>query len=203
MVIPIIFLGFLLNIFLNYPFIHLGRERQCGVKFIVYSKMARFRLELLSFRLKVLYTNYLTISTAPPQDVHVELYSLFLNLVFFANLEHTARQAQANGGPRPPKRPDYGTVGRPIKLRANFFRLNISPQLTDLYHYDVEITPNKCPKTVKRDVVKEIIRKYKDTTFKGHSPAFDGEKNLYSSIELPAPVSLNTVCSDFLRNTTH
>jgi len=99
--------------------------------------------------------------------------------------EHTARQAQGNGGPRPPRRPDYGTVGRPIKLRANFFRLNISPQLSDLYHYHVEITPNKCPKTVKRDVVNEIIRKYKDTTFQGHSPAFDGEKNLYSRIKLP------------------
>ena len=63
--------------------------------------------------------------------------------------------------------------------------MNISPRLSDLYHYDVEITPNKCPRTVKRDVVNEIIKKYKDTTFKGHEPAFDGEKNLYSSIKLP------------------
>jgi len=61
--------------------------------------------------------------------------------------------------------------------------------LTDLYRYDVEITPNKCPKTVKRDVVKEIIKQYRSTTFQGHSPAFDGEKNLYSRVELPAPVS--------------
>ncbi|KAL9962338.1 hypothetical protein ACROYT_G031432 [Oculina patagonica] len=98
---------------------------------------------------------------------------------------HTARETQGNGGPRPPKRPGYGTVGRPIKLRANFFRLNISSELTDLYHYDVEITPNKCPRAVKRDVVNEIIRKYKDTTFQGHQPAFDGEKNLYSRIKLP------------------
>ena len=106
--------------------------------------------------------------------------------LFFS--EHTARQTQGNGGPRPPKRPDHGTVGRPIRLRANFFRLNISTELSDLYHYDVEITPNKCPRTVKRDVVNEIIRKYKDTTFQGHWPAFDGEKNLYSRIKLP-PVS--------------
>jgi len=52
----------------------------------------------------------------------------------------------------------------------------------------VEITPNKCPKAVKRDVVNEIIKKHKSTTFQGHSPAFDGEKNLYSRIKLP-PVS--------------
>ena len=96
--------------------------------------------------------------------------------------DHTARQAD---NLHPPKRPDYGTDGRPIKLRANFFPLRISPKLTDLYHYDVEITPNKCPKAVKRDVVREIVRKYKDSTFQGHAPAFDGEKNLYSRIKLP------------------
>ena len=113
---------------------------------------------------------------------------------------------QGNGGPHPPKRPDYGTAGRPIKLRANFFHLHISSQLSDLYHYDVEITPMKCsqtvkkdgprtvqkdvPRTVKRDVVNQIIKRYKDTTFKGHHPAFDGEKNLYSRIELQSPVSV-------------
>ena len=97
-------------------------------------------------------------------------------------LERTARQGH---GLHPPKRPDYGTVGRPIKLRANFFPLRISSKLTDLYHYDIEITPNKCPKAVKRDVVREIVRQYKDSTFKGHAPAFDGEKNLYSRIKLP------------------
>ena len=38
--------------------------------------------------------------------------------------------------------------------------------------------------------MKEIVEKYKDTTFKGHAPSFDGEKNLYSRIELPSPVSI-------------
>lgn len=111
---------------------------------------------------------------------------LTCNNLFFS--DHAARPTSGNGGPRPPKRPDYGTVGRPIKLRANFFRLNVSPQLTDLYHYDVEITPNKCPRSVKKDVVNKIITSYKDTAFQGHQPAFDGEKNLYSRIKLP-PVS--------------
>ena len=97
-------------------------------------------------------------------------------------LEHTARQGH---GRHPPKRPDYGTIGRPIKLRANFFPLRISSKLTDLYHYDVEITPNTHDKKVKRNVVREIVRKYKDSTFEGHAPAFDGEKNLYSRINLP------------------
>ena len=46
----------------------------------------------------------------------------------------------------------------------------------------MEITPNL---KEKREVVNEIIRKYKDTTFQGHVPAFDGKKNLYSRIRLP------------------
>ena len=95
-----------------------------------------------------------------------------------------------NGNLRPPIRPDYGTVGRPIQLRANFFRINISPRLSDLYHYDVEITPNIGPRMVKRDVVNQIVKKYRNTVFQGHEPAFDGEKNLYSRIKLPIPVSI-------------
>ena len=111
----------------------------------------------------------------------------FFSEVFLGFTPSTVvRKREKTGGPRPPKRPDHGTVGRPIRLRTNLFRLNISPELSDLYHYDVEITPNKCPRTVKRDVVNEIIRKYKDTTFQGHQPAFDGEKNLYSRIKLPS-----------------
>ena len=96
---------------------------------------------------------------------------------------------QENGNLRPPKRPGYGKVGRSIKLRANFFRMDISPRLSDLYHYDVEITPDRCPRMVKRDVVNEIVMKYRSTVFQGHVPAFDGEKNLYSRIKLPSPVS--------------
>ncbi|XP_022809864.1 protein argonaute-2-like [Stylophora pistillata] len=92
---------------------------------------------------------------------------------------------------QPPKRPDYGTKGRLIALRANFLCLNTSPELSDLYHYDVEITPDKCPKEIKRDIVNEAIKKYKNTVFQGHHPAFDGERNLYSRIELPVRVKLN------------
>ena len=46
----------------------------------------------------------------------------------------------------------------------------------------MNVTPNL---KEKREVVDEIIRKYKDTTFQGHVPAFDGKKNLYSRIRLP------------------
>ncbi|XP_015751565.1 PREDICTED: protein argonaute-2-like isoform X2 [Acropora digitifera] len=98
-------------------------------------------------------------------------------------------RSSSSSSVRPPKRPGFGTRGRPIALRANFFRLSFSPKLTCLYHYDVEITPNKCPKAVKRDVVNAIVRNNRDT-FQGHEPGFDGEKNLISFIQLPSPVQL-------------
>ena len=120
-------------------------------------------------------------------------------LLFFFCSEHTACQMQENGKLCPPKRPGYGTVGRPIKLRANFFRTSISPRLSVLYHYDVEITPSKCPHVVRRDVVNQIVMKYRSTLLEGHDPAFDGEKNLYSRIKIPTPVS-ESICesTDFL-----
>ena len=49
----------------------------------------------------------------------------------------------------------------------------------------MDITPSSSNVKEKREVVNEIIRKYKDTTFQGHVPAFDGKKNLYSRIRLP------------------
>ncbi|XP_068740587.1 protein argonaute-2-like isoform X2 [Montipora capricornis] len=105
--------------------------------------------------------------------------------------DDTAHHSSGSDVLLPPKRPGYGTVGWPIQLRANFFRLNVSPKLTCLYHYDVEITPKKCPKATKRDVMNAITQKYKEVTFQGHEPAFDGEKNLISLIELPSPVELS------------
>jgi len=100
-------------------------------------------------------------------------------------LQRIGGQTQWACGSIPTKRPGYGTAGHPIRLRANFFRLNISSQLSDVFHYDVEITPDKYPPSVKRDIVHGIIRRNKDTTFQGHHPAFDGERDLYSRIKLP------------------
>ena len=59
----------------------------------------------------------------------------------------------------------------------------------------MEITPNL---KEKREVVNEIIRKYKDTTFQGHVPAFDGKKNLYSRITLLVGNGQGVVSKDFL-----
>ena len=153
-------------------------------KFILVQVRARFELA----RVQAIGTRLYYTKWTKSHNQYVSFKSKLTKKVMLF-LDHVARQSSGNGGLRPPKRPSHGTVGRPIKLRANFFQINVSPKLTYLYHYDVEITPNKCPKVVKRDVVNQIIQKYKKETFQGHEPAFDGEKNLYSSKELPSPVS--------------
>uniref|UniRef100_A0A8C2PIY5 Uncharacterized protein n=1 Tax=Capra hircus TaxID=9925 RepID=A0A8C2PIY5_CAPHI len=47
-----------------------------------------------------------------------------------------------------PHGPDFGTSGRTIKLQANFFEMDI-PKI-DIYHYELDIKPEKCPRRVNR-----------------------------------------------------
>ena len=82
----------------------------------------------------------------------------------------------------PPLRPDIGHSGRPISLRANHFQVKI-PSI-ELFHYDVAIIPEKCPRRVNREVVEEVVKKYSQY-FGGQKPVFDGRKNLYSKRPLP------------------
>lgn len=82
----------------------------------------------------------------------------------------------------PPSRPDIGHSGRPISLRANHFQVKI-PSI-ELFHYDVAIIPEKCPRRVNREVVEEVVKKYSHY-FGGQKPVFDGRKNLYSKRPLP------------------
>ncbi|XP_016367189.1 protein argonaute-1-like [Sinocyclocheilus rhinocerous] len=61
-----------------------------------------------------------------------------------------------------PRRPGMGTVGKPIKLLANYFEVEI-PKM-DVYHYEVDIKPDKCPRRVnsylnyiKRDLERNLL----------------------------------------------
>ncbi|XP_023230699.1 protein argonaute-1-like [Centruroides sculpturatus] len=47
-----------------------------------------------------------------------------------------------------PRRPNIGTEGRVIILRANHFQISMPRGY--LHHYDVTITPDKCPRKVNR-----------------------------------------------------
>uniref|UniRef100_A0A670IEL5 Argonaute RISC catalytic component 2 n=1 Tax=Podarcis muralis TaxID=64176 RepID=A0A670IEL5_PODMU len=84
---------------------------------------------------------------------------------------------------KPPPRPDFGTSGRSIKLQANFFEMDI-PKI-DIYHYELDIKPEKCPRRVNREIVEHMVQHFKGQIFGERKPVFDGRKNLYTAIPLP------------------
>ena len=51
----------------------------------------------------------------------------------------------------PPPRPSFGTEGKVIKLRANHFQIQIPKGF--IFHYTVNIQPDKCPKRINRLVI--------------------------------------------------
>ncbi|XP_069477786.1 protein argonaute-2 isoform X3 [Ambystoma mexicanum] len=84
---------------------------------------------------------------------------------------------------KPPPRPDFGTSGRTIKLQANFFEMEI-PKI-DIYHYEIDIKPEKCPRRVNREIVEHMVQHFKSQIFGDRKPVFDGRKNLYTAMPLP------------------
>lgn len=50
-----------------------------------------------------------------------------------------------------PARPNTGQIGKPIWLRANYFKVSIPNG--DIHHYDIDIKPDKCPRRVNRFVL--------------------------------------------------
>lgn len=47
-----------------------------------------------------------------------------------------------------PARPNTGQLGKPIWLKANYFKVSIPNG--DIHHYDIDIKPDKCPRRVNR-----------------------------------------------------
>ncbi|XP_052237159.1 protein argonaute-2-like isoform X2 [Dreissena polymorpha] len=82
-----------------------------------------------------------------------------------------------------PTRPNQGTEGRPIALRANHFQVRIPKGF--IHHYDISITPDKCPRRVNREIIETMVTAYQQKIFQGSKPVFDGRKNLYSRDPLP------------------
>ncbi|MGH0167140.1 UNVERIFIED_CONTAM: hypothetical protein FKN15_078021 [Acipenser sinensis] len=66
-----------------------------------------------------------------------------------------------------PRRPGLGSIGKPIRLLANYFQVEI-PKM-DVHHYEVDIKPEKCPRRI-----------FGDT-----QPGYDGKKNMYTAQPLP------------------
>lgn len=83
---------------------------------------------------------------------------LNLTIYFVASFDSHVLEPPSSPVPeyvfKPPSRPDFGTMGRTIKLQANFFEMEI-PKL-EVYHYDIDIKPEKCPRRVNRYIHVDI-----------------------------------------------
>uniref|UniRef100_A0A3P9NUX8 Protein argonaute-3-like n=1 Tax=Poecilia reticulata TaxID=8081 RepID=A0A3P9NUX8_POERE len=86
-----------------------------------------------------------------------------------------------------PRRPGYGSIGKPIKLLANCFQVEI-PKI-DVYLYEVDIKPEKCPRRVNREVVDSMVQHFKVTIFGDRMPVYDGKRSLYTASPLPVATS--------------
>ncbi|CAK9867455.1 unnamed protein product [Sphagnum jensenii] len=76
-------------------------------------------------------------------------------------------------------RAGYGRAGRPAQLLCNHFAVKLT-NVTDVYHYNVTITP-EVPKKVSREVMNKLRATYGAAEFKGKRGAYDGEKSLFTS----------------------
>ncbi|OCH91556.1 Piwi-domain-containing protein [Obba rivulosa] len=88
-----------------------------------------------------------------------------------------------------PLRPGYGTLGRPLTLRANFFAVRI-PKLPVIYDYDVSIEPATQARAERKRRLFELLEQHPlYAPFVGHV-AHDQSRRLVSSKQLPQPFSV-------------
>ena len=64
------------------------------------------------------------------------------------------------------------------------YHLQVKIPTCILYHYDIAIQPDKCPRRVNREIIDALIRT-RSEYFGDQKPVFDGKKNLYSRKPLP------------------
>ncbi|KAI9085445.1 hypothetical protein K1719_032606 [Acacia pycnantha] len=100
------------------------------------------------------------------------------------------------------RRPDSGgKEGSVISLLANHFLVKFDSS-QEIYHYNVEITPNPSKQVAR--VIKEKFVNNNSAVLSDAHPAYDGHKNLYSSVEfqndklefyvsLPIPMSKSSL----------
>lgn len=95
------------------------------------------------------------------------------------------------GAPKRPVRPGFGTLGIPIKVRANFFAVKIK-EGQKFYEYNVDISGprTKIPSGMKNRLF-ELLELHPD--FDGYNPfiAHDRSAKLYSAKQLPQPLVLD------------
>lgn len=77
------------------------------------------------------------------------------------------------------KRPGAGKVGKPVRVRANFFEVTSFPT-QNIHHYDVTIDPPSAPPAVYRKVWKCFEDANGQGILTGIKTIFDGRKNVFS-----------------------
>ncbi|CAG8451565.1 6557_t:CDS:10 [Ambispora gerdemannii] len=80
------------------------------------------------------------------------------------------------------KRPSFGRLGRPTRVRANFYPVEMLPS-SNIHHYDVSITPD-VPR-LNRQVYETFVRVHGAVALGGNKPVYDGRKNLFAAKKLP------------------
>ena len=81
-------------------------------------------------------------------------------------LERDWPKSDLDSGFTHPMRPNIGTNGKTIPLRANYFKVKIPD--TDLHHYDVDIRPDKCPRRVNREIIENMVENFRSRIFQVH-----------------------------------
>jgi hypothetical protein len=92
--------------------------------------------------------------------------------------------------PDRPLRPGYGTVGTPVTLRANFFAVKISKNVTHYYDYVVSISGPKSDKDGVKIRVFELLEQQLGFRDFAIHIAHDRSQRLVSSKPLPQPLEL-------------
>jgi len=130
------------------------------------------------------YSHSYNLNTHTHTHTHTQTYPHTLTLAVMPIWQPVSPQLEQPPPPEfhPPLRPSFGRIGRPIVLRANHFQVKI-PNCV-LYHYDVSIVPDKCPRRVNREIVEALVQAQAEY-FAHQKPVFDGRKNLYSRKPLP------------------
>lgn len=77
------------------------------------------------------------------------VYTFYSAFFFFFFLASTPAPVPVADFVSPP-RPNVGGQGRTIQLRANYFQISIPKGF--IQHYEVAISPDKCPRRVNRSV---------------------------------------------------
>ncbi|KAF8341583.1 Piwi domain-containing protein [Cantharellus anzutake] len=113
----------------------------------------------------------------PPANIDARLSSSAMD-----SLVSGLSKLKITHGEQPPTRPDFGKVGTPIKLRANYFPLTKLPE--KLYEYDLKTTPAVGARRVKRRIYELLEKSVAFSPYARYS-AHDGSAKLISATPIP------------------